>query len=53
MSDEKDFVSYIVDVEVAFQCLEPSEARVLQYAWDAYTYTLGVEERERLELSEN
>ena len=53
MPDEKDFVSYIVDVEVAFQCLDSSEARVLRYAWDAYNYTLEVEERERLAPSGN
>lgn len=53
MPDEKDYVSHLVDAEVAFQCLHPSEVRVLRYAWDAYNYTLEVEERERLEPSGN
>jgi hypothetical protein len=53
MPDEKDFESYLVPVEVAFQYLHPSEARVLRYAWDAFNLTLEVEERERLQMSGN
>ncbi len=50
MPDEQNFVSHLVSVEEALPLLEPSEARVLRYAWEVYNSTLEIEPK-RLEHS--